>query len=494
MTSIPESGTIPLSRRIALAAGPLVFLWCVALPPGSLDRPAGTVLGLAIWMAVWWVSEAVPLAATSLLPIATLPLVGVRTIRQAAEPFANEIIFLFLAGFLLAAALERWRCHERIAYGIVGQVGGSPRRIVLGVMMATAFISMWISNTATTAMMFPIVLAIGGLFADGKTGERARIALLLGMAYAATIGGMGTLIGTPPNLILAGATRELIGETIDFGRFMLVGFPIVLVLLPAAWALLVFGLFPLGAESGAGAGEAVAQRERALGRIRGGERTVFIVFGLTALAWFFREPKDLGSLTIPGLTGLAPQLSDAGVGLIAVLVLFTGRGRASDGLSKPLLTWREAHQIPWDVLLLFGGGLSLAAAMDSSGLTGWIAGGLEGLRGYPLPVIFLGLAALIVALGEFASNTAMAAVMMPLVASLASALGQPPLLLMLVAGLSASLGFALPVATPPNAIVFGSGMIPMRQMVRAGLALDLISILILVAILSVMAPLVFGGS
>ncbi len=467
------------------------MLLAVALQPAGLPPEGARVLGLALWMAVWWVTEVVPLAATSLLPIAVLPVLGVASTRDAAAPYANELIFLFLAGFLLAAALERWRCHERIAYGIVGRVGSSPPRIILGVMLATAFISMWISNTATTAMMFPIVMAIGGLFDAGEAGGRARIALLLGMAYAATIGGMATLIGTPPNLILAGAARELIGVEIDFGKFMLVGLPITAVLLPVTWLLMV-GLFRVTRAAGRDAGAVVADRARGLGRVRGGERIVFVVFALTALGWFFREPKALGLVTLPGLTQLAPALTDAGVGVLAVILLFTLRGRTPDGAVRPLLTWTEARGIPWDVLLLFGGGLSLAGAMDASGLTGWIAGTLEGLRAFPLPLIFLGLAFVIVGLGEFASNVAMAAVMMPLVVSLAAALGQPPILLMLVAGLTASLGFALPVATPPNAIVFGSGQIPMKQMVRAGLVLDVVAILITVTLLSILAPVIFG--
>ena len=478
---------------MVLAAGPLAFLAALLLPATAMEPAAARVLGLALWMVIWWVSEVVPLAATSLLPIVLLPLTGVSSAKDATAPYANELIFLFLAGFLLAAALERWRCHERIAYGLVGRVGSGPRRIVLGVMIATGFISMWISNTATTAMMFPIALAIGALFGEGPAGDRGRIALLLGVAYSASIGGMATLIGTPPNLILAGAVKELTGTALDFGRFMLVGLPITLVLLPVTWAMLVFVLFRLPGTTGGDAATVVADRIRGLGRVVGGERMVFGIFGVTALTWFFREPKALGSVTLPGLTQWAPGLTDAGVGLIAVILLFTLQGRATDGNVRPLLTWNEARKIPWDVLLLFGGGLSLAAAMDSSGLTAWIAGWLVGLRALPLPLIFLGLAVVVVALGEFASNVATAAVMMPLVVSLAAALGQPPLLLMLVAGLSASLGFALPVATPPNAIVFGSGLIPMKQMVRAGLVIDVVAIIVTVTVLSIVAPLVFGS-
>jgi len=478
------------NRTPLVLAGPALFLAAIALAPSGLDPAGARVLGLALWMAVWWVSEAVPLAATSLLPIVVLPLIGVRTVREAAEPYANELVFLFLAGFIVAAALERWHSHARIAYGLVAAIGTSARRVVLGVMVATAFVSLWISNTATAAMMFPITVAIGELFDRTEAGHRTRMSLFLGMAYAASIGGMGTIIGTPPNLVVAGAIKELTGQSIDFGRFMLLGLPITLVLLPLTWALLVFVIFRGGASLDASAHDLIAERRRSLGRLRGGEARVMVIFVAAALAWFFRQPKDLGGFVVPGLTQLAPALTDTGIGLIAALLLFTVRGRAPDGSTRPLISWEEAKGLPWDVLLLFGGGLSLAAAMDSSGLTTWLAGHLTGLRGLPLPMLFLGIATLVVVLGEFASNIAVATMMMPLAVSLAAAVGQPPVVLMLVAGLSASLGFALPVATPPNAIVFGSGEIPMRQMVKAGLVIDVVGIVVVALLLSFLAPLV----
>ena len=478
------------ARLLLVLAGPAAFLLSLVTGPAGLDPAGARVLGLALWMAIWWVSEVVPLAATSLLPIVVMPLFGIRTARQAAEPYGNELVFLFLAGFVIAAALERWHSHARIAYGLVAAIGTSAKRVVLGVMVATAFVSLWISNTATAAMMFPITVAIGELFDRSEAGNRTRIALFLGMAYAASIGGMGTLIGTPPNLVVAGAIREITGTPIDFGRFMLLGLPISLVLLPLTWALLVHVVFRGGASLGSEAHQLIAERRRMLGKLRGGEAIVMTVFAGAALAWFFREPKDLGSFVVPGLTQIASGLTDTGIGLIAALLLFTLRGRAPDGTTRPLIKWEEAKGLPWDVLLLFGGGLSLAAAMDSSGLTTWLANHLTGLKGLPLPLLFLGIATVVVVLGEFASNLAVATMMMPLAVSLAAAVGQPPVVLMLVAGFSASLGFALPVATPPNAIVFGSGEIPMRQMVKAGLLIDVVGIVIVAVLLSILAPVV----
>ena len=482
-------GTTPspfsAGRLTALAAGPVVGATIMLSGAGGLQGMQARVLGVMAWMAIWWISECLPLAVTSLLPIALFPLAGIATLREAAAPFANDIIYLYLGGFLLAAALERWHAHERIALAVIDRVGLSSRRLVLGVMLATAFISMWISNTATAAMMYPIALAIGALFGEGAAARSQRVALLLGVAFAASLGGMATLIGTPPNLILAGATKELIGVTLDFASFLRFGLPIALLTIPLAWALLVFVFhrerLTLGAEGSA----LLDELRRGLGRLGGGERTVLIVFALTALAWFFREPKLIGSVAIPGLTQVLPGLTDAGIAVIAGMMLFMVPGRAQGGAVRPLLTWTEAREIPWDVLLLFGGGLSLATAMETSGLATTIGGWMVGLRDYPLPVVMLGIAAMTVLVSELASNAATASMGMPIAVSLAAALEQPPLLLMVLVGMSASIGFALPMATPPNAIVFGSGELRVREMMRVGLVLDLVAILVVVGVLLV---------
>jgi sodium-dependent dicarboxylate transporter 2/3/5 len=420
-------------------------------------------LGILAWMSIWWLTEAIPLGATALLPIALFPALGIASTRDTVSPYASDIVFLFLAGFLLAAGLEHWRAHARIAYGMIGAMGSGARRIVLGVMLATAFLSLWISNTATAAMMYPIALAVGEVFGTGDDAKRMRTALMLGVAYAASIGGMATLIGTPPNLIFAGGAREILGREVSFVRFMMVGFPIAAILLPLCWLLLVFVLFPGRVAVGADARAMLEERRRTLGRLSGGERTVLVVFGLTALGWLFRE-----------------------------LLLFVLTGSRQDGVREPLLTWRQAKEIPWEVLLLFGGGLSLAAAMESTGLARWMGGLMTALGGYPSIVIFAGLALIVLVLSELASNTAVAAMAIPIAASLATAVGKDPLALMLVATLAASTGFALPVATPPNAIVFGSGQITVRQMAKAGVVLDLLAIAIVTLMVSLLHPLVFG--
>ena len=476
-----------------LIIGPAAYVVVAILAPGSLEGPARHVLGLAIWMAIWWVSEPVPLAATSLLPAGLLPALGVVTAREAVAPYANELVFLYLGGFFLAAALERWNAHARIAYGLIAAIGFSSRRIVLGVMVATGFISMWISNTATAAMMYPIVLAIIPLFSGlDRDAHHTRTALLLGMAYAASIGGMGTLLGTPPNLILAGAARELAGQEVSFLSFLAFGVPLVVLLLPMCWALLVYVLFPSRAVLDAGASGVLKDRRKALGALRGGELATLTVFVLTALAWLNRERKEIGDLTIPGLVDIAPRLTDATIGILGALCLFVIPARDTDGSKRPLLTWNEARTIPWDVLLLFGGGLSLAAAMESTGLAKWLGDHLTALGGLPPLALYLGLAVFVLVLSELASNTAVATMMMPIVATLATAVGQPPLLLMLVAALAASTGFALPVATPPNTIVFGSGQVRVRDMARAGIALDIIAIALVVMVVALVYPLVFA--
>lgn len=486
--------SLALRRTLTAAGGPALCGLVLVLAPADLPPPAARVLGLTLWMALWWLTEVVPLAATSLLPIVLLPLFQVRSAAEAAAPYASELVFLFLAGFLLAAALERWQTHIRIAFGLVDAIGTSGRSALLGVMLASSFLSMWISNTATAAMMFPIAVAVGDLFGEGAEGRGIRTALLLGMAYAATIGGMATLIGSPPNIIAAGAMRDLAGRSIAFSDFMLLGVPIVLVLLPVTWLLLALWFVPAGGGLGAEGRVALAERRRSIGPLRGGEALTAGIFTLTALSWFFRQPKQIGSLTIPGLTQLMPGLSDAGIGLAGAVLLFTLRGTTSDGGRRPLLTWEEGRRLPWEVLLLFGGGLSLADAMERSGLSAWIGAGLTGLGGYPVPVLFLGVAVVVVVLGEFASNTAIAAMMMPLAAALARAVGQPPAALMLVTGFAASLGFALPVATPPNAIAFGTGRVAMRDMVRAGLVLDIVGVIVVAALLSLLVPLVLPGA
>ncbi|MHB1329808.1 MAG: SLC13 family permease, partial [Gemmatimonadales bacterium] len=346
------------SKLVAQIAGPLLFVLILWFGPSELSPEGRKTLGITAWVMTWLITETMPIVATSLLPILMFPLLGIAGTREAAAPYANELVFLFMGGFFLAAALEHWQSHVRLAYRLVLTVGLTSRRAVLGIMLATTFISIWISNTATAAMMYPIALAVGALYPAGGEGDKTRTALMLGVAYAASIGGMGTMISTPPNLVAVGAMRELVGETVTFAQFMLLGLPVVILLTPICWFLLSYVCFRSKADLGAGAREMLVQRLAGLGPIRGGEARALIIFAVTACAWFFRETKEIGGVIIPGLVELVPMLSDTGIALGAALTMFIVTGRTREGEVRPLMTWQEARRIPWDILLFFGGGLS----------------------------------------------------------------------------------------------------------------------------------------
>ena len=441
-------------------------------------------------MAVWWITEAVPIPVTALLPLVLFPGLGVLTMADAAAPYANEVIFLFMGGFFLAAAMEGSGLHRRVALGIISRVGLGPERLVLGFMLATAFLSMWISNTATAAMMLPIGVAVVELFRgnEPREGFPLGVALMLGIAYGASIGGVATLIGTPPNAIFAAASDELLGVEIGFGRWMLLGLPVTAVMLPLTWLILVKVLFRTSSLGG-NAGEVLEAEIRGLGAPSTAERRVGVVFVLTALAWIFRSPKQLGSLSVPGLQDLAPALRDSTIAMAAALVLFVlTRG---DGSRVPLLTWRRARTIPWGVLILFGGGLSLARAMERSGLSEWIGSSVAGLGAVPPLVLFGFLALLFVFLTELTSNAATTTMAMPVLAGAAAAMGEPAIPFMIVATMASSMAFMLPVATPPNAIVFGSDYLTIPQMARAGFLLNLLAVVVVSTAAVFLLPLVF---
>jgi sodium-dependent dicarboxylate transporter 2/3/5 len=463
-----------MTRRVILFLGPSLFLLAVALPaPAAMPEAAWRVAGLAAWMASWWLTAVVPLEATALLPIVILPLVGVRPVGEVTRSYADPIIFLFLGGFFLAATTERWDLHKRFALATVRMVGTDAPRVVAAFMLASAVASMWVSNTATTIMMLPIAMAVVGHPANSG-GRGFQVALFLGIAYAASIGGVATLIGTPPNAIFAGAARELLGEEVSFAGWMAIGLPISVAMLVGCWLLLVTMFRVRGAVPGLA--RSLAQEEQSLGRLSGGERFVLGVLALTAVAWVMRKPKTIGSVRIPGLTDVLPGISDAAIAIAAALVLFVVPLRNSR--HRVALDWESASKVPWGILLLFGGGLALAGAFGSSGLTEWIGSRLIALRGVPMPVVVLVTATIFVFLTELTSNTATSALGMPLMAGVADGLGLPALPLMATAAIASSMAFMLPVATPPNAIVYGSGWIRPAEMARAGIGLNFLSIAI----------------
>jgi len=445
-------------QRAGLVAGPALFALLLALPaPGGLDAPAWRVAAVAAWMGVWWVTEALPLAMTALLPLLLFPLVGARAVEDAAAPYADPVVFLFLAGFMLAAAMQRWGLHRRIALVLVRATGTRPTGLVAGLMIATAFISMWVNNTATVLMVLPIALSVIELVERCAPDERNfPPALLLGVVYAAAIGGLGTLIGTPPNALLAGFLAKTYGIEIGFLRWMMVGVPLILVLLPLTWLLLTRVVLPLGGEEVAGGRALIADEIASLGPVTRAEWTVGIVFLVTDALWIARP-----ALGVPGL-------SDAGIAVGGAVLLFALP--AAPGAR--VLDWDTVARLPWEVLILFGGGLSLAGGIAETGLGRWIGEALSGVGGWPSLAVAVAVAAVLVALSEVASNTAAAVTFLPVIAALAVGIGDSPLLLTTVATLAASGGFILPVASPPNAIAYGTGHVTTAQMARGGAWMD----------------------
>jgi sodium-dependent dicarboxylate transporter 2/3/5 len=474
-------------RRIGLLLGPLAAAAMYFGLPGEASglSPAGrTVASICVLMALWWMTEALPLAATSLLPLVLLPLLGVTHIGNAAAAYADKVIFLFMGGFLLALAVEKCGLHRRLALLTVRAMGARQKRLVAGFMAATAFLSMWLSNTATAAMMLPIGMSLVGLAHDQEPkGTHAMVssspfgaAMMLGIAYAASLGGMATPIGTPPNVILVGYLDKQ-GIALGFAQWMLFGVPLAAVLTVLAWALLVFVLHPLGAREIAGGSDLIAQQLRELGKMTLGEWIALCAFLLAVSLWIARSLLNAWD-GAPAWAATASRvlnaLDDAGIAIGTALLLFVIPVHPSRG--EFALDWRTAARLPWHVLLLFGGGLSLASAMGMSGLDAWIGRQVAGVGALPLAGLVALICFVLVILGELASNTAIAATFLPIVGGVAVGAQVDPAMLTIAAALAASCGFMLPVATPPNAIAFGTGQIRMGQMVRAGLALDLASV------------------
>ena len=460
-----EQGAYSRGQRVGLLLGPAVFILMLLLPPPEGMPPeAWATAAVGSLMAIWWVSEALPIPATALLPIPLFPLLGIGTIAQATAPFANPLIYLFMGGFLIAIAMQRWNLHRRIALGIIRRVGTRPSAIILGFMIASAFLSMWVSNTATALMMLPIAMSVinlnrvDGGQAAAASGEVARfgIILVLSIAYACNIGGLGTLIGTPPNALLAAFVLENYGIAIGFAQWMALGVPLVIVGIAVAYFVLTRLSFPLHLRELPG-GHDLIQRERdKLGPISREERSVAAVFALTAMLWICR----------PLLEEHVPGLSDAGIAVAAGLALFLIP--ADLGKGKFLLSWEDARRLPWGILVLFGGGLSLASAVTRTGFDDYIGLLVAGLDGMPTLWLLLLCVAIILLLTEMTSNTATAAAFLPILAAAAIGVGENPLLFAIPAALAASCAFMLPVATPPNAIVYGSKLLTIPMMVRAG--------------------------
>lgn len=441
----------------------LVSGLCLAVIMAALEQPEAIVITAVVaWLCMlWWIFEPLPIPVTSLLPIAVFPISGVLTSEQVGASVGSPLIILLLGGFLLSRGMESTSAHHRIALSVVKLVGGhKPRRLVLGFMIAGALLSMWISNTASILMLMPVALAVLASCSDRNS---LAAPLLLGLAWSCSIGGLGTPIGTPPNLILVQVYEENTAQTISFGQWMSWGMPVVLTLLPLAWWWVTRAV-----------PRELDIQVPAVGPWRSAERRVLVVFGLTAVAWITRAEPFGGWQTWLDL----PAANDASVALLAVVALFVVR----DDQGEPLIDWAKASQIPWGVLLLFGGGICLARAFVASGLSAQVGDALTAVAALPVFAMMLLLALAVTFLTEATSNTATTALLMPVLAAVALAVEIDPLWLMVPAAMSASCAFMLPVATAPNAVVFGSGELPIRRMVREGFALNLIGALLIATV------------
>lgn len=484
----PEPTNLTLRHKIGLILGPVVFFSMVfSNPPDGLSTAGWYTAATALLIAIWWVSEAIPLSVTAFLPILLFPVLGISSVRDTAVPYMHPIILLLIGGFMIALGMQRWGLHKRIALNIVARVGTKPANVIGGFMLAAALISMWVFNTTTTLMMLPIALSVvelmrsGASEAEQPTVQRFGTALMIGVAYGATIGGAGTLIGTAPNAVVAGFMSETYDITISFVEWMMVGVPMIALMLPIAWLILTRVVFPVDLPGGTGANP-IADQLKALGPMSRGERIVLTVIAVTAALWIFRPLIDQA---IPFIT-----LNDTSIAMFGALALFLIPVEPRKGIFAMSGEW--AKNVPWSVVILFGGGLSLAGGIKSSGLADWIGAATSGLAGLPTIAIILIIIVLMVYLTELTSNTATTSTFLPIVAAVAIGIGENPMLFAFPTVLAASCAFMMPVATPPNAVVFASGQITMIQFVRAGFWTNIAGIGVVMALTYAVVLWVFG--
>ncbi|MCC6600069.1 MAG: DASS family sodium-coupled anion symporter [Crocinitomicaceae bacterium] len=463
-----------MKTPLALLSGPILFILLWSINPFGLEPAAAIVSGIVVWMLLWWVTETVPMAVTSLLPILLFPLFGVMKLEDVCQPYGDKFVFLFLGGFIIALAMEKWNVHRRIALKIIHMTGTRPNRIVFGFMLASFLISMWISNTATALMMFPIAMSVITLLM-GKADhshDRGRknfsTSILLSIAYGASIGGIGTLVGSPPNAAMAGVLETNHQVTITFFDWMVYGFPFALVLMLLTYFSMVKIIFPNRLGNFEFGGEVIAEELRSLGKMKKEEKIILVVFLLTALLWVF---QDTISKMFPAI-----HLSDAGIAIAAGISLFI---LPSGEKEKTVLAWKDTEKLPWGVLLMFGGGLSLAKGFKESGLVSSIAEAIKQMEGNGDFVFVIVLCMIGLFLTSLMSNLAMVNIFVPVVGALAVASGKSPEIFAIPVTIAASCDFMFPMSTPPNAIAYSSGYVKARDMFKAGLVLNVIAIALL---------------
>ncbi|MBA1340651.1 MAG: hypothetical protein C5S40_00755 [ANME-2 cluster archaeon] len=454
-----------IRRSSGLVLGPLFFILLLLTKPESLSPAATVVAGVTIWMAVWWISEAVPISATALLPIVVLPAFGAMEVGDVTAQYGHHIVFLMLGGFFIAIAMEKWDLHKRIALFVVHLIGIGPRRIIAGFMVATAFLSAWISNTSTAMVMMPIGTAVIASISAKKSDPDFNVALMLSIAYAASIGGMATLVGTPPNLIFAGIYQSMFGVQVNFFEWAYFGFPLAFVMLVITWFYLTHIGYRIQKDEMPGSGEVIKAEIAKQGKITREEKHVLMVFALVAVLWMTR-----------GLLWgkYMPQVTDASIAITGALLLFIIPAREE----ASLLSWEDTEKVPWGVALLMGGGFAIARGFAETGLAEWVSQSFTFLVAMPVLLLILATVVITKIFTEITSNTATATILMPIAASIAITLGISPFGIMAAVAISSSLAFMMPVATPPNAIVFGSGYVTIPQMARAGLWLNFVTVVI----------------
>lgn len=462
---------LPARQSLGLVLGPLLFLLVLLMPaPAGMPAAAQVVAAVTLLMATWWICETVPMAVTALLPLVLFPLLGVMGTGAVSGAYANQLIFLFLGGFMIAMAMQKWQMHRRIALLILSRLGGGRHRILLGVMLATALLSMWISNTATALMMLPIVLAViaNQQQQQGVADTRLATSLMLAIAWSASIGGVATLIGSPPNAILAGFLERLTGTTLGFAQWMGFALPLTLIMLTLAWLYLRYLIGPeTASQDKQRQGELLQQQLSELGPWQREEKMILAVFLCVAAGWILP-----GFFSPPWLSGVG----DASFALAGAILLFLlPASRSETGEGRKLLDWRSAANLPWDILLLFGGGFALASGFEQSGMTAWSVSQLEHLGQVPPFLLVLSITLMVIFITGVTSNTATATIVLPIAGALALAMGMPASLLMIPAAIAASYAFMLPVGTPPNAIVFAGGHLTVMQMAVTGFWLNLIA-------------------
>lgn len=491
-------------KKVAfILAALLIFLTVLAIPidPAILTPEAKSVAAVTILMVLLWVTGAIPLEATALLPLIFFPILGVLSPGEVAASYGDQVIFLFLGGFIIAMAMQRWNLHRRIALNIIRVAGTSPRRLVLGFMIATAFLSMWISNTATAMMMIPIAVAIILTIIPGTSkdlenlsGEEQALArcLIISIPYAASIGGVATIIGTPPNGIFLAQLKTIFpgAAPIDFFTWMKFGVPFAAVLLFIAWIWLTYVPYRRMLKSLPHAGGIIHDELEKLGPISVGERWTLVVFAMTALSWIFASTKVIGSVTIPGLDMIFPGIQDSTIAIFGAFLLFILPVDWKRGIFT--MDWEWAVKIPWGILLLFGGGIALSGGFIQSGLAASIVESLTVIHGLPIILLILVIALVVSFATEIASNTAMAAVLMPIMAVTAISIGLNPIILMITVAICSSMAFMLPVATPPNAVAYGSGYITTGDLLRSGWALNFIGVALWTIFLFTVTPWALG--